>query len=473
MVNLALCDERLLGNNPIGSFRIHLRGRLGQDKRFTICCIPTLKVQFHSEMYYPTSNGSKSAIVSLTTMPNSRITISEPARISPNNFEHKGTVTIPPSERHIQCKIEVPVSESKTCSIPLTIQIPRVRWSLRGLTKNGEFLDLYESKEISIQEWENAQELQLLVSIPNTVYETATVNLRGSEQILESRLRNGKARFPLHAFSTSLKNTARAINEFFLKLGTKEPIEIAVLDVRSTWEIDQLILDQKKTSKKRFLSLNWNDKGQVNNRILRLRNLWCPWMNDIAKPIPNTETAVVIEKQLSDFLPGLYELEFTIDDPWGHRESPPENRFFRIRIGENERIPLEKMGSEYSIRIFSILDYHGKSHVLKRLNYTVRVHSYEKNEYDEEIYMGTILIKSHFGELKEIPNANPIRFTYDSSKNIINSIEDRDGDGFYYCSICDKIFWYNGEDNSLEEKKGHKQFLLTEGEFLLAIETVC
>lgn len=342
MVNITLCDERLLGNNPIGSFRIHLRGRLGQDKRFTICCIPVLDVQFDRNMYYPTPNDSKPAIVSLTTMPNSIIAISELSRISPNNFVHKGIVTISPHERHIKCKIEVPVSESKKCSIPLTIQIPRIRWSLRGLTQDREFLDLYESKEISIQEWENTQEMQLLISIPNTIYETATINLRGSEQKLLSLLRNGKARFPLHAFSDSLKSTGRTINEFFLTLGKKHPIEIPILNVRAKWEIDNLNYEEKLVNDKRHISFNWADKGQPNNRILRLYNLQYPFQKYISKPIQDSISNVEIEEYQQKFFPGRYKIEFTIEDPWGHIESIPDNRIHEVDIGVGERLPLEK-----------------------------------------------------------------------------------------------------------------------------------
>jgi len=56
-----------------------------------------------------------------------------------------------------------------------------------------------------------------------------------------------------------------------------------------------------------------------------------------------------------------------------------------------------------------------------------------------------------------------VKFEYISTKYFIEAIEDRDGEGVYFCTLCKKLFW--NEKN--HEKEHEKNLLMGNCKFLI------
>ena len=464
-----LSEERLLGKKPIGRFRIHIRGRLGKDKRFNICCIPSIEAQFDRDMYYPSLEGLQPANVILTVIPKSIVSITDHSAESSEELSENGSIRLSSSERLIQCIIKSPLSNGQFCFIPTTIQIPRVYWSLRGIGEERKFLNITQVKEISKEEWDEAQELYLIVTFLNCKYEEVMLKLISTEHNPILKLNNGKVRFPLHSFSDSLRNTGRTVNEFFLIMGDTPPVEIPVIRIRYEWEIENFNSEDKLVNGSRQLSLYWIDKGQPKNRIVRLNNLKFPLQKCISKPIHNGKSNIVIKEDTALFLPGTYKIEFTIEDPWGHVESIPVNRIHELDIGVGERLPLEKI--EEQLLIKSLLAQDGHTHYINLHEYRISINNYIKAEGNEHIYQGHIYTRRFKkGTLKTINDVNPINISFNQSNFTISNMLDKGGnvdeggDGVYYCCICTKLFWSNIEYQK-ELAKDHEEFLITDAKY--------
>ena len=80
-----------------------------------------------------------------------------------------------------------------------------------------------------------------------------------------------------------------------------------------------------------------------------------------------------------------------------------------------------------------------------------------KEVTNEGWYMGSISVAGKSQFETEINTVNPVKFEYISTNNFIETIEDKDGDGVYFCTLCKELFWsherYKQEKRNWHEKK--------------------
>lgn len=395
----------------------------------------------------------------------------EPSNIALHMSEGKGSVSVPPTHKRVTLGINIPLTNRENYAIPVTVEIPRVRWSIRGLLPESEFRDLIEPKDIDLQQWQDAEELHLIIDVPNVPSDGVSLELKDSGQKIQSHLRRGKVRFPLGAFSDTLRESGRAKNQFIIKIDTEPTAELPVLTVHTKWELSDLEWDEGIADLFRSVSIAFTEKGEPKNRFVRIKNLWCPWMDDIEEKIPDGAKSVIIKRELSSFLPGLYEAEFMIEDPWHDNSSPANVHPFkrRVGIGKNDRIPLEKMGGRFVITLPFYVDRHYGKYTLTRNRYRILVRDYVGRQSGEDVYEGLFSIESDSQSFKRIPeDVNPITFYYSSQGNTINGIENKDGDGAYFCSECQRVFW-SESDYLREIRYRHRRHLHTHGRFKVEV----
>ena len=75
--------------------------------------------------------------------------------------------------------------------------------------------------------------------------------------------------------------------------------------------------------------------------------------------------------------------------------------------------------------------------------------------------MGNISVAGKSPFETEINAVNPVKFEYISTKHFIEAIEDKDGDGVYFCTLCKELFW-SEKCYEQEKKKGHIKYILSE-----------
>lgn len=197
---VSLSNERLLGEKPIGSFLVRLRGRLGRDRTFQFCLIPSISVDFDKVIYLPDKEGNiTDTEVTISTLPNAEVRVEKPSQLISNDLLDEFVIKVRVIETSLNCiwNYSLPSGE---IHIPLTIQIPRLRWLLRGLVGKSQDEWLIVPKEINLSDWEESIELELLVQAPLPDSYKVTLGLKDSGKIEAKHRRKGNARFNLGSF---------------------------------------------------------------------------------------------------------------------------------------------------------------------------------------------------------------------------------------------------------------------------------
>jgi hypothetical protein len=73
--------------------------------------------------------------------------------------------------------------------------------------------------------------------------------------------------------------------------------------------------------------------------------------------------------------------------------------------------------------------------------------------FNENWYVGNLEVKGITEVIAHLSDTNPVKFEYDTQKQIVKYIEDRHGDGAVYCYDCNMLFWH--QETVLNEKKKH------------------
>lgn len=76
---------------------------------------------------------------------------------------------------------------------------------------------------------------------------------------------------------------------------------------------------------------------------------------------------------------------------------------------------------------------------------------------NENWFVGNLEVKGIPEVVAHLSDTNPVKFEYDTQKQIVTSIVDRHGDGTVYCYECGMLFWYQ-ETVMNEKKKKHRNY---------------
>src|SRR3990172_5119041 len=97
-------------------------------------------------------------------------------------------------------------------------------------------------QEITLSDWEDSNELEMLVqaSLPDGY--KVTLGLKDSDKIETKQLRKGGARLNLKSFSDELRNLEQPISQFYLQIEENdiEPIKAPILYVKTEWVVEEL-----------------------------------------------------------------------------------------------------------------------------------------------------------------------------------------------------------------------------------------
>ena len=346
-MTIELSSDQLLGLNPAGSFVIRLRGRLGRDKQLHLTAIPLFELEFDESFYLPDENGKVvESILSIKTIPDAIPTITSGVNLLPHLDDGQYDFTVL-SNVNILNVLWTYECNSREIQVPITIQVPRLRWSLRGFAGKYQNEWLYVPIEITLSEFEASSQLDLLVDAPCPDDCNITLILDETEKKEQKHVSKSVARFNLLSFSDELRNLEQPISTFYLEIkGNKvEPVRAQILKVRTEWIVEKIsLINQVIENGNVCIRLLWEEKGRIRNRAIRLWNLCQPWKEPYVKSIPPSLTEIAIESRMSDFQQGEYRLEFCEDDRWAVQATPtiiPDDsaiNIFSMRIGDQNNL---------------------------------------------------------------------------------------------------------------------------------------
>ena len=476
-IDVLLRDEMLLGQCPVGRFIIRVRKSPYTDWCYKFCVVPYLRIRFERDMYLPRESGETRRVQAEIFVPeHAEFTSQPPARLLKTEA-NSCAVEISGAENALRGTLCLRALDKRDHRIPLTISIPKVRWRLQGLEDNQYVTWCDTIEEMWLGDWETASELFLIVALPSFVDGCLRLSLDGGSAKEEaSVLRGGKAQFDLLAFGDALR-VGPSVQTFTLTLpGSEFGIEhVPLFKVRTRWEVENIECVQNAKGPIIILNMTWSEKGKTGDkdRVVRL------WSSSSAPAVPIVEQKVLegtcsatLQANARDLPPGEYLLQLTLEDLWSTTEiSRPARNALNTRV--IEIVPMGDIRQGQVLSICSIADDDGQLYQLDEEAYKIRIvgkiinrrlptgvgaeHVRVTRAKNEGWYVGNIEVVGDPELEVEIDQANPVKFDYDVSKDVITAIEDREGDGAMYCRQCRKLYW-SRKANTEEEQKEHPIF---------------
>jgi len=469
-VDVLLADETLLGQRPVGRFKIRVRRPPYTDWRSTFCAVPDLQIEFDRDIY-PPYEAEKTPIV------HAKILVAERAEFAPQppaelfgTEENLYAVRIDGTENVLRGTLRLRPPDRGDQRVPLTISIPKVKWRLQGLEDDQHAMWCDTVEEVWFGDWETAPELFLIVALPPFVDGRLELRLDGDSAGEQERdLREGKARFDLLAFGDALR-AGPSVQAFTLTLSESQfGIEHAPLfKVRTRWEVANVECVQESEGRTIILSVTWTEKGRIGgkDRIVRL------WSASGVPSEPIVERKVLegmrvtLRASVRDLPPGAYLLQLTVEDPWSTTEvsCPAQNapNTWKVHVVSPGDLRQDEVFS-----IGSVADEHGQSYELGERLYKIKIVGKIVNRKlpsgagvdvrvfsNEGWYVGNFEVSADPELETELAEASPVKFEYTFSEDYITAIEDRCGDGAVCCGRCRRLYW-SQEAITEEEQKGH------------------
>ncbi|MEW6573199.1 MAG: hypothetical protein AB1374_06155 [Bacillota bacterium] len=341
-VEIPLAIPELLGPEPAGIFTIRLRAKERKDHVFSLAVVPDLLVVFEPVLFLPVDQDGCTVGLTVIVSESARFDVDPPAEIvtvEDDAYE----VSVPFTEDAVRGTLSF-AQTAGDAAVTLSVKLPKVRWRLQGFA-NNRFSDWScRVEELWLGDWQKSGDhLFLELDLPPDAGERVELHLYGSSQLITEPLRRGVARFNVAAFADTLRNSAADLCVFGIRIyGPRRKLiqEGPLFRVRCRWMVEAVDWSLENLATVRRLRFQWQEKGEAQNRVLRLWRLWEPWAEPLVQPIPEGKKSLIIERGKDLLPPGKYLAQFDEEDPWspGGAVTFPDNGFntAEIEIDEGE-----------------------------------------------------------------------------------------------------------------------------------------
>ncbi|MDO9527635.1 MAG: hypothetical protein Q7J27_00575 [Syntrophales bacterium] len=473
---IPLSNEKCIGKNPVGRFTVRLRNDVRHIfKRLSFCIVPHLKLGFDKDIYLPCEEGT--AQVKLTLDGLEQMKFEPRGQVKIIDFK-RGSYRLETisSEHSIHGILRYTFPKGNLIPVPITIEIPRLTWRLDGMPNNEYSSESNKVEEIWFGDLENAQEsLSLIVTMPSFINGQGRLSPIDIDQVSEKKICEGKVRFDLLGFSDTLREDDEPLQTFELTVPDSELSidNVELFTVRTRWEVEDIECIQQFRNGMLILKISWKgEKGKSEGqRVIRLWKIDSPNSDFDEWQVPEDSYGMEIEEEKERIPPGEYRVHIDVDDEnsWSSTKPtmPPDDYLNTIDIQVVEEILKGK------INIISVIDKNGHKHTLKyRYNIDIEGRISKRTlpdgvdskvkiyQYHEGWYVGNISVagRSTFETGTDV--FNPVKFEYISTKHLIDSLQDNDNDGVFFCTLCKELFW-SLKRYKKERGMGHEQNILS------------
>ncbi|MEW6624994.1 MAG: hypothetical protein AB1420_18065 [Bacillota bacterium] len=315
---LDLNNQSLLGPLDIGLYNIILY-YLGQEiKTYKLAYLPGFRVNFKQKIYPPKEKETIQEVkLRIVKMPNTELIVHQPAKIL---HEETSSCDISTNfnEDSLSCDIKAITSTTEMVIFPINISIPKLRWRLLDF-KEKEFFEWSDKlEEMWFGKLEKAEGLVLEVRYPTRERSSLQLYMNDYIQELIQPLNDGKAQFKLTSFIDSIRSSNLPVQVFSINLiKDRDKIRVGpVLRVRSKWEVYGFKYSTNKGNNGYSMELQWLEKGEAEQRVVRFWHLEEPWREPYVQHIPVGQCFIVlygIEQYLSE---GRHLISFDVEDSW-------------------------------------------------------------------------------------------------------------------------------------------------------------
>ncbi|MBD3182539.1 hypothetical protein GF312_09625 [Candidatus Poribacteria bacterium] len=305
---IILENEGMLDNYKMGKLNIRLRGPNRIDKPISFCFLPQLDIIFDKPIYLPIDgNEDPKVIINIETFNGFHFKPETPAELisdSPCCVQTNHT------NNSIKGCLFYNSTEELSYKLPITIDLPKIQWRIRGLTQCEDYTDYTD--DIYTEDWEASEDLLLHIRMPKDIEGQAEISCNDQRYI--RRIRDGKVCFDLQRFSDTVRsNPSPSIFKISI-FNSKNSIEnINLFKVLDNWKIESVKCSEKFEGLTRSLHIIWSEVGgNDQERTVRLWNL----INREEPVITETIQLGSCELIIQDPPSGKCRLQVTADDPW-------------------------------------------------------------------------------------------------------------------------------------------------------------
>lgn len=481
----SLSEEKCLGEHPVGRFTVRLKNEVRNiDTQFYFCVVPHIKLKFAKEIYLPSEEGNSKVYLTLQSSEKLKFEPRAPAKkIDQKNHIYK--IETDANENSVYGTLQYFFSKEDFIPIPMAMQIPRLTCRIEGIDGEDYSSECNIIEEIWIGDLEKADEsLSLIVQMPPFVKGDCQLRLGNSDQWVRKRLQEGKTRFDLRQFSTTLQSRPDPLQSFELTVFDPDLSlkDVELFRVRTKWEVVGIECIQRFDDRRVDLKISWKKElgKPEGQRVMRLWKIDEPDSDPVTIQIPEGAMSIEVSEQTRNLRPGRYRVHIDIDDPWSHPFIPEEKSLNTIDILIQEKI------LQRDINISSVV---GRSKPWKLITiYSIQVEGkiiggklpdriggpdvLVKEETNEGWYVGNIAALGDCLLTTEIDQVNPVKFEYDPYDNSLRAIEDINGEGVYFCHLCKELFWGIAAYEKEKRRFHEKSLLTTENDIVFSIEYV-
>ena len=316
-VEIPLRIPELLGSNPIGRYAIHLRhrGRIRSQFSFGFVVVPDFWYQFEPSVVFPIASDESGVRLLVSVPDGARLNVHSPS-VSLSSEDGEYQVQVDPAESVVTGMLELVSPEDEMHTFPISINVPKIRWRLKEGREDGDTDWSCHVEEAFVSDLNRPNILLLQLELPADI--SCVHFALDDKQYDKAFTKNGKAEVNLLQFMDTLKAggsvgeiTARLLDSSGSSVG-----EGPILSLRCRWEVSDFVCVKEKSQGIWNLEFTWQEKGQAENRILRMWRMWEPWAEPLEWHIPEGEMHLAVNVD-EDYLPqGPYLVKFSVLDRW-------------------------------------------------------------------------------------------------------------------------------------------------------------
>jgi hypothetical protein len=325
--------DKLLGENPCGTYQIDAVGPLGMRSAFRFRVWPDMELEGLQPYYLPTLGKAQPAHFTLRLNKNC---IAQPQAGSEGviieKVDHHFEIAVAPDKTIADLYLIYP-AVPEPVRLPLSLSIPRLSWALPQGIDDVEIewntLPIKSSLDALLQSSHTTLylSLPLVTEIPLTLtlhlIDPETQRVIQVSQTQEARPKQTRWRFALGEFFDTLRSLEeQPVFEFCLELldfKNNHQWLVPLLQVSRTLDIQDVNIEFLDTHAFR---LYWNEQKPLRNRRVRIWSEWQPWIPPIELTIPDEARGELLVSDV-ELPPSYYRIYFFTAAPWENKNPPP------------------------------------------------------------------------------------------------------------------------------------------------------
>ncbi|MGQ9826002.1 MAG: hypothetical protein ACUVSK_13655, partial [Desulfotomaculales bacterium] len=287
-----LSAEELLGPHSLGEYSIVLSRQDIGEYSLDLVFFPDLMLFFEPELYFPreVEDGEVKFIMVIPEKLKDivQVRVKEPARIVEIDGDEVH-IAVELKHDELQAELIYPF-EGRQCCTLVTVEIPKLRWRIGGAKEAG----LKEWSQHIKEVWHGAcfgpdnPKLEVVLPLNNFAGRAKVYLEEEAGPQINAKARGRFLQFDLSGLGDTLRRCGRETCSLRLALEDSRgrlKADGKLFDIRYRWRIENFRYTVEESAGERCLKAAWLDRGEQQDRVLKLWRLWEPWVKPLVMAV--------------------------------------------------------------------------------------------------------------------------------------------------------------------------------------------